>query len=112
MPGIKNIETVVDGRIPILQDTKTSYTVKSTTSLLSIGKSAFEAIEPFPDNCFFKQTPSLRKVLSCVLLGQRQDRVSGALREPLDEMQVHLIDLPPRRPVRTTATSAWTWISL
>ncbi|WGS86805.1 hypothetical protein [Methylomonas sp. UP202] len=68
-PGIKNIETVVDGRIPILQDTKTSYTVKSTTSLLSIGKSAFEAIEPFQDNCFFEQTPSLRKVLSCVLAG-------------------------------------------
>ena len=87
-----NVEAVVDGRIPVSQGIKTSDIVKSATGLLSIGKSDFEAIEPFREDRFFKQALNLRKVPGSVWLRQRLDRVSGALREPLDEMSVRLIE--------------------
>ncbi len=89
---IINVEAVVDGRIPVSQGIKTSDVVKSATGLLSIGKSDFEAIEPFREDRFFKQALNLRKVPGSVWLRQRLDRVSDALREPLDEMSVRLIE--------------------
>ncbi|AEF99269.1 IS1380 family transposase [Methylomonas methanica] len=89
---IINVEAVVDGRIPVSQGIKTSDVVKSATGLLSIGKSDFEAIEPFREDRFFKQALNLRKVPGSVWLRQRLDRVSDKLREPLDEMSVRLIE--------------------
>lgn len=89
---IINVEAVVDGRIPVSQGIKTSDVVKSATGLLSIGKSDFEAIEPFREDRFFKQALNVRKVPGSVWLRQRLDRVSDKLREPLDEMSVRLIE--------------------
>jgi hypothetical protein len=57
---IINVEAVVDGRIPVSQGIKTSDVVKSATALLSIGKSDFEAIEPFREDRFFKQALNCR----------------------------------------------------
>jgi hypothetical protein len=89
---IINVEAVVDGRIPVSQGIKTSDVVKSAVGLLSIGKSDFEAIEPFREDRFFKQALNIRKVPGSAWLRQRLDRVSSALREPLDEMSIRLIE--------------------
>lgn len=89
---IINVEAVVDGRIPVSQGIKTSELVKSAVGLLSIGKSDFEAIEPFREDRFFKQALGVRKVPGSVWLRQRLDRVSGVLLEPMDEMTVRLIE--------------------
>lgn len=89
---IINVEAVVDGRIPVSQGIKTSEVVKSAVGLLSIGKSDFEAIEPFREDRFFKQALTIRKVPGSVWLRQRLDRVGSGLREPLDEMSMRLIE--------------------
>ena len=60
--------------------------------LLSIGKSDFEAVEPFREHCFFKKALAVRKVPGSVWLRQRLDRVSGSLLEPLDDCLVRLIE--------------------
>ena len=89
---IINVEAVVDGCIPVSQGIKTSAVVKSMVALLGIGKSDFEAIEPFREDRFFKQALSIGKVPGSVWLRQRLDRVSSQLLEPMDEMSVRLIE--------------------
>lgn len=45
--------------------------------LLCIGKSDFEAVEPFREDRFFKTALAIRKVPGSVWLRQRLDRASG-----------------------------------
>lgn len=89
---IINIEAVVDGRIPVSQGIKTSDVVKAAAGLLSLGKSDFEAIEPFRDDRFFKRALNIGKVPGSVWLRQRLDRVGSALLDSLDELSVRLIE--------------------
>ncbi|QWF69621.1 hypothetical protein KEF85_09550 [Methylomonas paludis] len=87
-----NVEVMVDGRIPVSQGIKTSDLVKTTVGLLSIGKSDFEAVEPFREDRFFKKALDVRKVPGSVWLRQRLDRVSGSLLEPVDDLSIRLIE--------------------
>jgi hypothetical protein len=87
-----NVEAVVDGQIPVSQGIKTSDLLKTMVGLLCIGKSDFEAVEPFREDRFFKKALDVRKVPGSVWLRQRLDRVSGKLLEPLDECSIRLIE--------------------
>ncbi|MBD3817250.1 MAG: IS1380 family transposase, partial [Halothiobacillus sp.] len=49
------VDAVIDPRLPVSQGMKTSDMVKAMTGLLSLGKSDFEAIEPFRHDRFFKE---------------------------------------------------------
>ncbi|MBS3964360.1 MAG: hypothetical protein KGZ80_07680 [Methylomonas sp.] len=78
---IINVEAVVDGRIPVSQGIKTSDVVKSATGLLSIGKSDFEAIEPFGTIVFQAGTEpeqSAGQRLATTTPGSCQRSVAGA----------------------------------
>ena len=57
------VEAVIDPRLPVSQGMRTSDLVKSVVGLLSLGKSDFEAIEPFRGDRFFKEALGLAKVL-------------------------------------------------
>jgi hypothetical protein len=89
---VVNVEAIVDGQIPVSLGIKTSDLLKTMVGLLCIGKSDFEAVEPFREDRFFKTALDIRKVPGCVWLRQRLDRVSGSLLEPLDELSVRLIE--------------------
>jgi hypothetical protein len=56
---IAQVNAVIDPRIPVSQGIRTSDLVKSLVGLLSLGKSDFEAIEPFRQH---------QGVKSCLLL--------------------------------------------
>ena len=49
------VDAVIDPKIPVSQGMRTSDIVKSAVGLLSLGKSDFEAIEPFLDNSCTKK---------------------------------------------------------
>lgn len=49
------VDAVIDPRLPVSQGMRTSDVVKSMVGLLSLGKSDFEAIEPFRGDRFFKE---------------------------------------------------------
>lgn len=70
---------------------KASDIVKSVVGLLSLGKSDFEAIEPFRSDSLFKQALGLSKVPSGVLLRQRLDAKSALIREHTDELSLRLL---------------------
>ncbi len=91
---VVNVEATVDGQVPVSFGIKTSDLLKTMVGLLSIGKSDFEAVEPFREDRFFKTALAIRKVPGCVWLRLRQrlDRVSGSLLAPLDELSVRLIE--------------------
>lgn len=63
---IAQVDAVIDPRIPVSQGMRTSDVVKSMVGLLSLGKSDFEAIEPFRQDRFFKQALGLSKIPSSV----------------------------------------------
>ncbi|HEQ60028.1 MAG TPA: IS1380 family transposase [Firmicutes bacterium] len=86
------VDRVIDPRLPVSQGMKTSDMVKAMTGLLSLGKSDFEAIEPFRRDRFFKEALGMSKVPSSVWLRQRLDAKAGELREMTDELSVRLLE--------------------
>ena len=82
------VEAVIDPRLPVSQGMKTSDLVKAMTGLLSLGKSDFEAIEPFRQDRFFKEALGLSKVPSSAWMRQRLDAKAGELRERTDELSL------------------------
>jgi Transposase DDE domain group 1 len=85
------IEAVIDPKFQASRGMKTSDVVKSMVSLLCIGKSDYEAIEPFRDDRFFKRALNLKKVPGSVWLRQRIDKVAAKLRETTDELSMRLL---------------------
>lgn len=61
-------------------------------SRLSLGKSDFEAIEPFRNDRFFKEALGLSKVPGSVWIRQRLDARGAALRERTDELTLRLLE--------------------
>lgn len=55
------VEAVLDPKIPVSQGMRSSDIVKSMVGLLTIGKSDFEAIEPFRNDRFFKESLGLHE---------------------------------------------------
>jgi hypothetical protein len=86
------VEAVVDPKLPVSQGMRTSDIVKSVVGLLSIGKSDFEAIEPFRKDRFFKEALTLHQVPSSVWLRQRLDAKADAIRELSDEFSLALLE--------------------
>lgn len=81
----------LDFRFHTSQGMKTSDLVKSYVGLLSLGKSDFEAIEPFREDRFFKKALVIGKVPSSVWLRQRMEKLAPDLREDTDELSVRLL---------------------
>jgi len=86
------VEAVIDPKIPVSQGMRTSDIVKSVVGLLSLGKSDFEAIEPFRDDRFFKEALGLSKAPGSVWLRQCLDTKAGAIRELADELSLRLLE--------------------
>ena len=86
------VDAVIDPRLPVSQGMRTSDVVKSMVGLLSLGKSDFEAIEPFRDDRFFKEALSLSKVPGSVWIRQRLDARGAELRELTDELSLRLLE--------------------
>jgi hypothetical protein len=58
------VEAVIDPKLPVSQGMKTSDLVKAMVGLLALGKSDFEAIEPFRHDRLMA-TPQLRLKANC-----------------------------------------------
>jgi hypothetical protein len=86
------VDTVIDPRIPASQGMRTSDLVKSLVGLLSLGKSDFEAIEPFRQDRFFKQALGLSKIPGSVWMRQRLDNKAGLIRDTSSELGVRLLE--------------------
>lgn len=86
------VEAVIDPRLPVSQGMRTSDVVKSMIGLLSLGKSDFEAIEPFHDDRFFKQALGLSKVPGSVWIRQRLDAKAAELHELADDLSLRLLE--------------------
>lgn len=88
---VSRIEALIDPKLRVSQGLSTSDVVKSMIGLLCLGKSDYEAIEPFRKDRFFRDALKLSKVPSSVWLRQRLDAKGAALREPIDELSLRLI---------------------
>ncbi|QGU33921.1 IS1380 family transposase [Thermochromatium tepidum] len=86
------VDSVIDPRLPVSQGMKTSDLVKAMVGLLSLGKSDFEAIEPFRTDRFFKEVLGLSKVPSSAWMRQRCDAKASELRALTDELSVRLLE--------------------
>jgi hypothetical protein len=86
------VDAVIDSRLPVSQGMKTSDMVKAMTGLLSLGKSDFDAIEPFRSDSFFKEALGMVKVPSSAWMRQRLDAKAGELRELTGELSVRLLE--------------------
>jgi hypothetical protein len=86
------LAVVIDPRVPVFQGMRTSDIVKCAVGLLSLGKSDFEAIEPFRHDRFFKEALGLSKIPGSVWMRQRLDAKAGAIRELADELSLRLIE--------------------
>jgi hypothetical protein len=86
------VEAVIDPKLPVLQGMKTSDLVKAMVGLLVLGKSDFEAIEPFRHDRFFKEALGITKVPSSVWLRQWLDAKGAELRELTDEWTLRLLE--------------------
>jgi hypothetical protein len=86
------VEALIDPKLPVSQGMKTSDMVKAMTGLLSLGKSDFEAIEPFRGDRFFKEALGLSKVPSSAWIRQRLDAKASELRKLTDELSVRLLE--------------------
>ena len=86
------IESVIDPRFPVSQGMRTSDVVKSMIGLLSLGKSDFEAVEPFRDDRFFKEALGLQKVPGSVWIRQRLDARAEDLRYHTDELTLRMLE--------------------
>ena len=89
---VAQVDAVIDPKIPVSQGMRTSDIVKSMVGLLSLGKSDFEAIEPFREDRFFKEALGLSKVPGSVWMRQRLDTKAGAIRELADELSLRLLE--------------------
>lgn len=69
----------------------TSDIVKSYLGLLALGKSDFDAIEPFRNDRFFREALQIGKVPSSAWLRQRMERMAAAVREETDAYSVRLL---------------------
>lgn len=86
------LEAVIDPKLPVSQGMRTSDVVKSVVGLLSLGKSDFEAIEPFRTDRFFKEALGVSKVPGSVWIRQRLDAKAAQLRELTDELSMRLLE--------------------
>jgi len=86
------VEAVIDPRLPVSQGMKTSDMVKAMTGLLSLGKSDFEAIEPFRTDRFFKEALGLTKAPSSAWMRQRLDAKAVDILDLSDELSVRLLE--------------------
>ena len=86
------VEAVIDPRLQVSQGMKTSGVVKAMTGLLSLGKSDFEAIEPFRDDRFFKEALGLSKAPSWAWMRLRLDAKAEAIRDLSNELSVRLLE--------------------
>ena len=86
------LEAVIDPKLPVSQGMKTSDVVKSMLGLLSLGKSDFEAIEPFRGDRFFKEALGLSKIPGSVWMRQRLDAKGAELRDLTDELSLRLLE--------------------
>lgn len=86
------LDVVIDPKVPVSQGMKTSDIVKSVVGLLSLGKSDFEAIEPFRDDRFFKEALGLSKVPGSVWMRQRLNAKAQPIRDLVDELSLRLIE--------------------
>jgi hypothetical protein len=86
------LDVVIDPKLPVSQGMRTSDIVKSVLGLLCLGKSDFEAIEPFRQDRFFKEALSLSKVPGSVWIRQRLDAKADPLRELTDELSLRLLE--------------------
>ena len=86
------VDAVIDARIPVSQGMRTSDLVKSMVGLLSLGKSDFEAIEPFRQDRFFKQALGLSKIPGSVWMRQRLDSKASLIRDTASELAVRLLE--------------------
>jgi hypothetical protein len=86
------VDAVIDPRLPVSQGMRISDVVKSMIGLLSLGKSDFEAIEPFRSDRFFKEALGLSKVPGSVWIRQRLDAKANELRELTDELSLRLLE--------------------
>jgi hypothetical protein len=86
------VDRVIDPRLPVSQGMKTSGLVKAMIGLLSLGKSDFEAIEPFRTDRFFKEALRLSKVPSSAWMRQRLDAKASELQALTDELSVRLLE--------------------
>lgn len=86
------VDVVIDPRLPVSQGMKTSDMVKAMTGLLSLGKSDFEAIEPFRTDRFFKESLGLSKVPSSAWMRQRLDAKAEDIRDLSGELSVRLLE--------------------
>jgi len=89
---IAQVDAVIDPRIPVSQGMRTSDLVKSMVGLLSLGKSDFEAIEPFRQDRFFKQALGLSKIPGSVWMRQRLDCKASLIRDTASELAVRLLE--------------------
>jgi hypothetical protein len=85
------VEAVIDPKLPVSQGMKTSDLVKAMVGLLALGKSDFEAIEPFRHDRFFKAL-GITKVPSSAWMRQRLDAKGAELRELTDELTLRLLE--------------------
>jgi hypothetical protein len=86
------VDAVIDPCLPVSQGMRASDVVKSMVGLLSLGKSDFEAIEPFRSDRFFKEALGLSKVPGSVWIRQRLDAKAAELRELTDELSLRLLE--------------------
>lgn len=86
------VDAVIDPKLPVSQGMRSSDVVKSMVGLLSLGKSDFDAIEPFRTDRFFKEALGLSKVPGSVWIRQRLDARAAELRELTDELSLRLIE--------------------
>jgi hypothetical protein len=86
------VDAVIDPKIPVSQGMRTSDIVKSVVGLLSLGKSDFEAIEPFREDRFFKEALGLSKVPGSVWIRQRLNAKASAIRALSDELSLRLLE--------------------
>lgn len=88
---VAQVDAVIDPKLPVSQGMRTSDLVKSMVGLLSLGKSDFEAIEPFRQDRFFKEALGLSKVPGSVWMRQRLDAKGADLRDACSELSVRLL---------------------
>ncbi len=86
------VDAVVDPKLSVSQGMRTSDVVKSMVGLLSLGKSDFEAIEPFREDRFFKKSLGLSKIPGSVWLRQRLNVKGAAIRDLADELTLRLLE--------------------
>jgi hypothetical protein len=103
------LDAVIDPKLPVSHGMRTSDVVKAMVGLLSLGKSDFEAIEPFRQDRFFKDALGLSKVPGSVWIRQRLDTRAGELRELTDELSLRLLE---RTEAPITAHGGFTCLDL